>query len=652
MKKKPALFLLAFPVLLLAACGTNPNSSANASSSGQNMENQPFTDIGETESDVKYTFASSLAEKEPLYPLSKGQSYYFSSSSANNGDGSIESPFNSLDKLKGVTLQAGVSILFKCGDTFLGNIAVESIKGDDDNPITFASYGEGERPIIEGPSTIGDVDSLRSTVLFEKCSNIVVRDLKIKVYGPDRSAYPGNSYVGISFNYNFSKGEKFKNLYAINNVVEGNGVSSNTWGITLNSVESSPSIAPHKIVDNVNFKYNETYGFGRSGIHSGGWLNSSPKNGNNSFMDLFTNLHFDHNNVYETGTIGLYIVGCTNSTMNYNTIHDTGKYNVNQVMEGQCGIMALGTDHCEIKYNEIYNVYDQETGYDAMGIDIDWNTNDVDVMYNYCHDCQGPGIGTMANQNSFIQYNKIVNCHGNTNQPGAITVSNFTSRYECVADNMHAVKNLTIRDNLVIQNDSKTLFFVNNFNGDTDFEGDKFLNNHLIYTGDEVRQTYFVSIDPATPWYECDSNKYYSKDIQTFRVLDTTEASAINFEDGAVPFVFDRENQFGSWAKRDLHATYEMLSDALPSMPISGSATYVNGEIKLSWASNSKGGVWHYNVYDCKPHENVSYLNLLAEVHENELTFTPTLKGTHRYVIQPESDQGILGKAYILEVTL
>ena len=289
MKKKPVLFLLAFPVLLLAACGTNPGSSANTSSSGQIMENLPFTDIGETESDAKYTFASSLAEKESLYPLSKGQSYYFSSSYANNGDGSIESPFNSLDKLKGVTLGAGVSILLKCGDTFLGNIAVESIKGDDDNPITFASYGDGERPIIQGPSTIGDVDSLRSTVLFEKCSNIVVRDLKIKVYGPDRSAYPGNSYVGISFNYNFSKGEKFKNLYAINNVVEGNGVSSNTWGITLNSVESSPSIAPHKIVDNVNFKYNEAYGFGRSGIHSGGWLNSSPKNGNNSFMLSFSN---------------------------------------------------------------------------------------------------------------------------------------------------------------------------------------------------------------------------------------------------------------------------------------------------------------------------------------------------------------------------
>ena len=118
---------------------------------------------------------------------------------------------------------------------------------------------------------------------------------------------------------------------------------------------------------------------------------------------------------------------CTDSTINRNLVYNTGMYNVNQVMEGECGIMALCDINCDIMFNEVYNCFDQKTGFDAMGIDIDWNTDNIRVQYNYCHDNQGGGIGTMANQNSFILNNKIENNEGNTNNKGAITVSNFTS---------------------------------------------------------------------------------------------------------------------------------------------------------------------------------------------------------------------------------
>ena len=640
------------PLVLFSLMGCSLSSSASSFSSEIGGTNKPFESVVSQEADASFAFASSLNSEEELYPFSTGTTYYFSSSSSETGDGSITKPFNSLEDISKLIFEPGTSVLFKKGDTFKGSIYLESISGSDTNPITFASYGEGKAPVIDGPSEISSVDDYMSTLHFEKCSNLVVRDLNVKVYGPNRLEQPGVSTTGILFSYTFAKEEKFKNIYCINNSVMGNGTQSNTWGITLQSTESSPSNTPHKIVDNVNFKYNVTHNFGRSGIHSGGWLNSSPKNGNNAFMDIFTNLYFDHNTVYDTGTIGLYILACTDSTMNYNTIYNTGLFDSNQIMEGECGIMAIGCDNCDVMFNEVFNVYDQETGYDAMGIDIDWNTNNVRVMYNYCHDCQGPGIGTMANQNSFIVNNRIENCHGDTNHPGAISITNYTSRYECVEDNMHSVKNLMISDNLVIQNDSKTLFLVSNSNGDTDFSGNQFNSNHLIYTGDNVKGTFFVSVDPELAWYKFDSNKYFSNDTDSFRVLESTPATEINIEDGAVPYVFSREDNFKAWQQRDLNSTYQAISSSLPSLVRQGTASYDNGKINLSWTDNSIGEVWHFNIYDVKANEDVSYINMLGESFDHTFSFTPSVKGLHRLVIQPESDEGVLGFAYIIEVNL
>lgn len=619
---------------------------------GGGAENLPFIDVKDIEAHSTYTFASSLPSEEELYPLSTGPTYYFSSSVTTDGDGSLATPFKSLSSISSITFVPGTSLLFKSGETFEGNIELTNVAGSDDNPITLASYGEGARPIIDGPKMTVSVDDYKDTIHFGKASNIVVRDLEVRVYSADRMHASGVSRTGIHFSYNFVGNEKFKNIYVVNNEVIGNGVRSNTWGIALTSLESSPASSPRRVVDNVHFLYNTTHDFGRTGIRSSGWLTSSPKNGNNTFMDLYTNLFFNHNTVYRTGTIGMYIVGGTNGTINYNTVYDTGLFDENQLMEGECGIMALGADSIDIMFNEVYDVYDQNTGYDAMGIDIDWNTTNIRVMYNYVHDCQGSGIGTMANQNSVILNNRLENNRGETNHPGAITLTNYTSRYECVEEDMHSIKNLQIADNLVIQSADKPMLIVSNSNGDADFENNVFERNHLVYTGDDLRNTYFINVDAELPWYKFAANKYYSSDTSVFRAVEMTDAAKINIQEGAAPYRFDRADNFGAWAKRDLGATYELLSDSLPAMPIKGGATYEDGKITLQWESNKVGTTWHYNVYDTRPGESASYLNMVGETFTTSFTFSPKLNGVHRYIIQPESDQGVLGRALIIQVTL
>ena len=53
------------------------------------------------------------------------------------------------------------------------------------------------------------------------------------------------------------------------------------------------------------------------------------------------------------------------------------------MIEGQCGMMYLSSEYSSASFNVIHDCYDANTGWDAMGIDIDWNTDHIDVLYNY-----------------------------------------------------------------------------------------------------------------------------------------------------------------------------------------------------------------------------------------------------------------------------
>ncbi|WP_129366903.1 Ig-like domain-containing protein, partial [Lutibacter sp. HS1-25] len=79
--------------------------------------------------------------------------YYISSSSGNDSnDGKSEnSAWKTISKLNTIikTLGAGDVVLFKSGDTFSGSISLTTA-GSSGSPITFSSYGSGERPIITG----------------------------------------------------------------------------------------------------------------------------------------------------------------------------------------------------------------------------------------------------------------------------------------------------------------------------------------------------------------------------------------------------------------------------------------------------------------------------------------------------------------------
>lgn len=80
------------------------------------------------------------------------RNFYLSASGSDGNNGlSIGASWKSVAKLNSVssTFMAGDSILFHCGETFHGSIIINK-SGLSTNPIIYASYGTGAKPILSG----------------------------------------------------------------------------------------------------------------------------------------------------------------------------------------------------------------------------------------------------------------------------------------------------------------------------------------------------------------------------------------------------------------------------------------------------------------------------------------------------------------------
>lgn len=630
-------------------CGCFPSQSEESL-----KENRPYEDVAGISESASFSFSSSLPTSKSLYPISTGRVFYVSNLGNDKNDGlSEDKPIRTLSAVNSLSLLPGDSVLFHRGDTFLGNLAFTSISGEANNPITFASYGEGKKPII----TNGDTSKDKADVVsFQKCSNIVFRDIEIDVYSKGRSEAGTTCVNALCFRYSYVGEEKFENIYIVNNTVKGNGTDSNAMGIVIQSDESTFATSPSNVLTHAWIIGNEVSNIGRSGIHSGGWLYQQSGNQNEGNIQKYRDLHFDSNLVHDVGCIGIYPMDVTDATCNRNVIYNTGMASDGQAMEGECGIMALCAENVDILFNEIYYCHDQKTGYDAMGIDIDWNCNRINVQYNYCHDNQGPGIGTMANQNSFIRNNRVVNNLAETNQNGSICVCNFTSRYDAVNPDWHSVKNLLVENNFVDHSNPESNAFRSWMsNGDTDYEGDVFTENRVVYSGENPADFTWISIHDKTPWYSFSSNRYYADEIEVFKASDPSTYFEIDsaFAGGtALPYEPTEEYRFEEWARRDVGSSFNKRDpSAIPANPSSPKVEYVNGKLEFSW-KEGEGDIWHYNIHKVKEGESLSYQNMIGEAYDPSFTYVPDIKDTSYYVIQPESNQGTYGYALKVKVSL
>ncbi|WP_184496650.1 Ig-like domain-containing protein, partial [Algoriphagus iocasae] len=150
-----------------------------------------------------------------LSSFSNATTYYFSSSLGDDSRSFSQAqnqntPWRSIQKLNSIfsSLQPGDNILFKSGDTFHGTLMITK-SGSSGAPISFGSYGSGEKPIITGfreiknwvskggnlyEAQIAEINTSLSTVLIDNVLQAMGR------YPNDNAANSGyltiNSFSG------------------------------------------------------------------------------------------------------------------------------------------------------------------------------------------------------------------------------------------------------------------------------------------------------------------------------------------------------------------------------------------------------------------------------------------------------------------------
>jgi hypothetical protein len=88
--------------------------------------------------------------------------YYFSQSTGNDttGNGSIETPWQTIAKINSTAFSAGDNVYLKAGDTWIIGSGEDGIdvdwNGTEGSLITLTSYGTGAKPIIDASAQTGD----------------------------------------------------------------------------------------------------------------------------------------------------------------------------------------------------------------------------------------------------------------------------------------------------------------------------------------------------------------------------------------------------------------------------------------------------------------------------------------------------------------
>ena len=78
----------------------------------------------------------------------KDHNYYFSNNGDDRNDGSLEHPFKTIAHFNSQKFNPGDSLFFKAGDTFNGNIILDSTKsGNNEKPVVITSYWKGNTVI-------------------------------------------------------------------------------------------------------------------------------------------------------------------------------------------------------------------------------------------------------------------------------------------------------------------------------------------------------------------------------------------------------------------------------------------------------------------------------------------------------------------------
>jgi hypothetical protein len=393
--------------------------------------------------------------------------YHFSNTGEDTNDGNAANPFKTISKLNSLSLVPGDKILFKKGDTFIGQIVVAN-SGIENLPIVFDSYGDGNLPILSGSNGDDGTADPRSTIRIIGKEYLEFHNLQIENERFDTDGNESNddkafgiyfqSFLTLPSSENFEDRNLFKH-FRFSNLRFQNIYAISSTNTTFNNIRTSglyflDAFVNDVIVENCYFTDIE-----RTGV----WLRKYASDviiRNNKFIDI--------------GGSGTILSQTKRVLYENNIMRFTGsKTDVRMTGRGS-GMWVFASDNVVAQYNISQHARGEG---DSSGMHVDYGNTNILYQYNYLEDSAGGFCETLGdNDNVIWRYNISVN--EGTEEGGGKNKLLWVSAYAGTNRNINS-KNVFIYNNSIYQgkdyknivSDAKIQFVADDIN---------FINN-IIY---------------------------------------------------------------------------------------------------------------------------------------------------------------------------
>lgn len=296
-----------------------------------------------------------------------------------NGDDSNsglseEMAWKGLSNINSKEFLPGDVIRFRSGGVWHGMVSPKG-SGEEYAPIIMETYGDGEKPIING-------EGAYAAILIKEVSFWIVRGLSVTNRGEERAirqgicicASPSGITRGIlieNCEVSHVTGENRRNRKVYESMYWNSGIY-----VTMPGRSSAADHLHDIIISN-----NHIHDVLTSGIRV------------NQQEDFINDIHHTHvvvrNNLIErTGSDGIIVANCISPLIERNRCFDTGALGTLEDTRLIAGIWVCATENALIQWNEVAGTRLFEN--DGTAFDTDWGTGgDTIFQYNYTHHNQG-----------------------------------------------------------------------------------------------------------------------------------------------------------------------------------------------------------------------------------------------------------------------
>ena len=286
------------------------------------------------------------------------------------------------DRYREATLSPGDRVLFERGKTFNGMFAPVAV-GTADQVIEITAFGDGARPVIHNngvihPHPSREGETVSAGILLFNAEYVELSGLEVtNNNGGDQDDEP---LMGI-YVLAEDTGKYHDHIYIEDNYVHHvNGTVEGKWrgGIHLHGYSpTTDQTATYNDVRIVNNVIERVGGVG-IGTDVDDLVNAHDFVGD-SRPNAITRLYVAHNRVESSGRNCIIARDSDHAVYEYNVAANCGRYSHGN------SIFNFRTIGIVFQYNEAYGNIGELDDIDRGGFDVDYNSRDTLIQYNYSH---------------------------------------------------------------------------------------------------------------------------------------------------------------------------------------------------------------------------------------------------------------------------